>query len=129
MEEPKTVTNAALDKLPLFASDMEIAAAIVGRGRAEYWCRAILPALEQRGFPAIDPLHKARPVPLVKQYFAIYFGIAAGFTLAKPPGEEKVWIPKRQRKAMEEERRANVSRPTSARGEAPPNRPADHGEG
>ncbi|MCZ8546263.1 hypothetical protein OOJ09_18905 [Mesorhizobium qingshengii] len=31
--EPRTVTNAALDKLPLFATDLEIAIAIVGKMR------------------------------------------------------------------------------------------------
>ncbi|MGO4637244.1 hypothetical protein AB4Z43_02270 [Mesorhizobium sp. 2RAF45] len=94
--EPPTVTNAALDRLPLFATDLEIGAAIVGRARADYWRRAVLPALEHRGFPGIDPLHKARPVPLVKQFFAAYFGVTAGFTLAKPGGVERVWIPKRK---------------------------------
>ncbi|MER9900095.1 hypothetical protein [Mesorhizobium sp. M0130] len=96
--EPRIVTNAALDRLPLFATDLEIATAIVGRARADYWLKAILPALEQRGFPGIDPLHKARPVPLVKQFFARYFGITAGFAMAKPGGEERIWIPKRERK-------------------------------
>ncbi|RWN72297.1 MAG: hypothetical protein EOS04_26005 [Mesorhizobium sp.] len=96
--EPKTVTNAALDRLPLFATDLEIATAIVGRARADYWRRAILPTLEKSGFPGIDPLHKARAVPLVKQFFALYFGITAGITLAKPNGVERIWVPKRQRK-------------------------------
>ncbi|MER9883900.1 hypothetical protein [Mesorhizobium sp. M0118] len=103
MTTEPTVTNAALDRLPLFATDMEIATAIVGRARADYWRKAILPALEKSGFPGLDPLHKARPVPLVKQYYALYFGITLGFTLAKPDGEERIWIPKRERKRMVEE--------------------------
>jgi hypothetical protein len=90
MNEPKTVTNAALDRLPLFATDLEIATAIVGRARADYWRRAIMPTLEKSGFPGVDPLHNARPVPLMKQFYAAYFGITAGITLAKPDGEERL---------------------------------------
>lgn len=97
----RNVTNAALDRLPLFATDLEIATAIVGRARADYWRRAILPALEKSGFPSLDPLHKARPVPLVKQFFALYFGITAGITLAKPDGEERLgqWKTRKQKAA------------------------------
>ncbi|MER9188625.1 hypothetical protein [Mesorhizobium australicum] len=88
--EPRTVTNAALDRLPLFATDLEIATAIVGRARADFWREAIMPTLEKSGFPCIDPLHKARPVALVKQFYAAYFGITAGIALAKPDGEERL---------------------------------------
>ncbi len=88
MNEPKTVTNAALDKLPLFASDAEIAAAVVGRTKADYYRKAIIPALESRGFPGIDPLHSGRPVPLVKQFYAAYLGITAGIVVARPDQEE-----------------------------------------
>lgn len=89
-DEPRTVTNVALDKLPLFATDLEIAIAIVGRARADHWREAIVPTLEKSGFPGIDPLHRARPVPLVRQFYAAYLGIAAGITLAKPDGEERL---------------------------------------
>lgn len=96
MNEPKTVTNNLLDKLPLFATDLEIAVAIVGKQNASRWKRDVVPVLEHKGFPRFDPLHQGRPVPLVKQFYALYFGIAQGFTLAKPDGEERVWQPKRK---------------------------------
>ena len=89
----------ALDSLPIFASDREIAAAIVGRGKADKWLSEVLPLLERRGFPAVDPLHNGRAVPLVKKFYDGYFGITAAFAMAKPDGEEREWVPKRQRKA------------------------------
>ncbi|WP_292326376.1 hypothetical protein [Mesorhizobium sp.] len=108
------MTNAALDKLPLFASDKEIALAIVGREKAQYWLTGVLPTLERRGFPAEDPLHTGRAVPLVRKFYEQYLGITAGFAMAKPDSEERIWTPKRERKRIEaEERRiaeANVQR-------------------
>jgi hypothetical protein len=89
----------ALDALPLFASDQEIALAIVGKAKAQYWLKAVLPTLERRGFPAEDPLHTGRAVPLVRKFYEDYFGLTAGFAMAKPDGEEKEWTPKRQRRA------------------------------
>lgn len=98
MEEPKTVTNAALDRLPLFASDLEIAVAIVGKKYASLWKRDAIPVLERRGFPRWDPLHQGRPVPHVRQFYALYLGIASGFTIAPPPdGQEREWVPRRER--------------------------------
>jgi hypothetical protein len=47
--------------LPMFAADREIAVAIVGKSRSEEWRKQVLPILEARGFPQIDPLHKGRP--------------------------------------------------------------------
>lgn len=89
----------SLDNLPLFATDKEIAVAVVGTKRAGYWLAAVLPTLERRGFPAEDPLHAGRAVPLVRKFYEDYFGITAGFAMAKPSGEEKIWQPKRQRKS------------------------------
>ncbi|TGQ94609.1 hypothetical protein EN851_03370 [Mesorhizobium sp. M8A.F.Ca.ET.208.01.1.1] len=111
MSEPRTVTNTALDKLPLFASDLEIAIAIVGKKYASLWKRDALPILERSGFPRFDALHQGRPIPQVRQFYARYLGIAQGFVIAPPPdGKEKVWVPKRERKKLEAEQRqaANV---------------------
>ncbi|WP_189522861.1 MULTISPECIES: hypothetical protein [unclassified Mesorhizobium] len=97
--EPRTVTNAALDKLPLFATDLEIAIAIVGKQNASRWKRDVIPALERRGFPKWDSLHQGRAVPHVRQFYALYLGITAGFTMAPPPdGVDKVgsWRPRDQ---------------------------------
>jgi hypothetical protein len=111
MNEPKTVTNTALDKLPLFATDLEIAVAIVGKQNASRWKREALPALEHKGFPRFDPLHKGRPVPLVKQFYALYFGITAGFAMAKPDGEDRVgtWLGKRLEKMIDDEERRRAA--------------------
>lgn len=89
----------ALDALPLFATDREIAIAVVGRATAGYWLTGVLPTLERRGFPAEDPLHTGRAVPLVRKFYEDYFGMTAGFAMAKPSGEEKIWQPKRQPKS------------------------------
>lgn len=78
MTEPKTVTNAALDKLPLFATDAELA--IVGRQRAEKWRKERLPILAAKtGFPPVDEFHGGRPVPLVRVFYEAYLG-----SIAKP---------------------------------------------
>lgn len=77
-----------LARLPLFATDREIAGAIVGRGRASAWLKECLPALEGKGFPPVDRLHKGRPVPLVKKFYDGYLGVTAGFNSAKADGEE-----------------------------------------
>ncbi|MFS8051557.1 hypothetical protein QD357_01895 [Rhizobium sp. BR 317] len=86
-----------LDKLPLFASDREIAIAIVGKERAVMFVKAVIPQLERKGFPRIDPLHDGRPVPLVKRFYDGYFGITAGFNAAAPDGEERLGMWKRDR--------------------------------
>jgi len=79
----------SLDALPLFATDKEIAVAVVGRQKSDYWVKVILPSLERSGFPAKDPLHDARAVPLVQRFYDAYFGITAGIAMAKPDGEER----------------------------------------
>lgn len=99
MNEPKTMTNAALDRLPLFPTDLEIATAIVGKTKADYWRKAVLPSLEKSGFPAVDPLHEARAVPLVKRFYDAYFGITAGIAIAKPDGEERLGQWRKRNKA------------------------------
>ncbi|MFC3326176.1 hypothetical protein [Mesorhizobium cantuariense] len=103
--EPATVTNAALDKLPLFATDLEIAVAIVGKQNASRWKREVLPALEHKGFPRWDSFHQGRPVPLVKKFYAHYFGVTAGFAMARPDGKEKVWLGKLIENRVDKEER------------------------
>ena len=66
----------SLDALPLFATDKEIAVAVVGGANAENWRRNVLPILEGRSFPRVDSLHGGRPVVLVKQYYQAYLGVA-----------------------------------------------------
>lgn len=82
--------NDALSKLPLFATDREIAIAVVGKERAAMWIKAVIPQLERKGFPRIDPVHDGRPVPLVMRFYDGYFGITAGVQATAPDGEERL---------------------------------------
>jgi len=77
-----------LSQLPLFATDKDLAIAIVGNERAGMWVKVVIPQLEKKGFPRIDPLHDGRPVPLVRRFYDGYWGIAEGF--AVPDGEERL---------------------------------------
>lgn len=69
------IVTDILSKLPLFATDDEIAIAIVGKARASNWKRGALPILEARGLPRVDPLHGGRPVPLVRKFYDNYLGV------------------------------------------------------
>ena len=76
-----------LEDLPMFATDLQIAEAIVGREKAEKWMRERLPALANKpGFPAIDDFHGGRPVALVARYYANYLGTSSS-TMTAPPGK------------------------------------------
>lgn len=89
----------ALGILPLFATDQQLAVAIVGKTRAAVWVKTVIPQLERKGFPRIDPLHNGRPVPLVKKFYDGYFGITAGFAATAPDGQERLgeWKKSRRR--------------------------------
>lgn len=69
-----------LAALPEFASDAEIAVALVGKARAAE-AEALFPALEASGFPHVDPRFNARYVPAVRRFFDVEYGLAAA------PGE------------------------------------------
>lgn len=88
----------SLSGLPLFATDKQLAVAIVGRQRAAMWVKVVIPQLERKGFPRIDPLHDGRPVPLVKRFYDGYFGIADGFLATAPDGEERLGTWKKSRR-------------------------------
>ncbi|WP_180375635.1 hypothetical protein [Mesorhizobium sp. 8] len=100
-----TITNAALEKLPLFATDLEIAIAIVGKQNASRWKREVLPVLEHRGFPKFDALHGGRPVIKVAKFYESYMGATGPGINAVPDGEEKVWIGKRIENRIDKEER------------------------
>jgi hypothetical protein len=92
------VSNSALDKLSLFASDLEIAIAIVGKQNASHWKRNVLPTLEAKnGFPRYDTLHKGRPVPLVKRYYENYLGLRTDF-IVRSAEEVEDWSAWKKRK-------------------------------
>lgn len=62
------------DSLPLFASEEEISAAILGPGKSVAW-RGISKILEDRGLPRIDGLHGGRYVPAVKAFYDSEYGV------------------------------------------------------
>lgn len=90
--------SSALSALPLFATDQQLAVAIVGKQRAAMWIKAVIPQLERKGFPRVDSLHDGRPVPLVIKFYDSYFGITAG--LYAVDGEERLgeWKSPRKRR-------------------------------
>ncbi len=95
--------TTSLSGLPLFATDKQLAVAIVGKERAAMWVKVVIPQLERKGFPRIDPLHDGRPVPLVKRFYDGYFGITAGFSVAAPDGGEDLSIWKRSKRPSKPE--------------------------
>jgi hypothetical protein len=92
------MTSDPLSQLPLFSTDQQLAAAIVGKDRATMWVKTVIPQLEKKGFPRIDPLHDGRPVPLVRKFYEGYFGITAGFAAAAPDGKENLGMWKSRRR-------------------------------
>ncbi len=68
-----------LERLPLFADDAAIGAALLGRERAHEW-PAMARQLEARGFPTIDPVIGLRYVPAVLAFFDFRYGLRS-----KPP--------------------------------------------
>lgn len=74
----------ALESLPLFASEEEISAAILGPGKTVAW-RGIVKILEDRGLPRIDGLHGGRYVPAVKAFYDDMYGVRQGGRPAPEP--------------------------------------------
>ncbi len=89
-----------LDDLPLFASDQDLAVAIVGPERAAAFLDA-LPTLEKRGFVPTSMTFGGRYVPLVKRYFEATWGNATvtphgGVVVDRPEGP---WINRRSKRS------------------------------
>lgn len=59
-----------LAELPIYADDLAIGAAVLGRDRASEWTQ-LAPLLEGKGLPTIDPLHGARYVPDVARFYGV----------------------------------------------------------
>jgi hypothetical protein len=67
-------TRAAFDALPLFASDRDIAVALVGEDMA-VTIIDMMPVLERMGFPAPDPFFVGRYVPAVRRFLDHRYGL------------------------------------------------------
>jgi hypothetical protein len=76
-----------LGNLPLFASDAEIGAALLGSKRASEW-KALAPLYERQGFPKIDPIMGGRYVPAIMAFFDKQYGIAT-LVPAAPDGIDR----------------------------------------
>ncbi len=64
MTEPRYIK---FDDLPLFASDQELAIAILGRKGAKEWTQVAL-YFERKGMPKMDPVVGRRYRPAVKKF-------------------------------------------------------------
>lgn len=73
-----------LDELPLFASEEQIATAVLGPGRTVDW-RGIAPLLERRGLPGIDGLHGGRYVPAVRAFYDAQYRVRSDGAPAREP--------------------------------------------
>ena len=73
----------SLDKLPLFASEEAISAALLGPGKTVAF-RQIVPLLERRGFPTIDGLMGGRYVPAVKAFFDREYRVSGSENVRAP---------------------------------------------
>ena len=90
-----------LSKLPMFATDDEIAIAIVGKKRASHWKRGALIILEARGFPRVDAVHGGRPVPLIRKWYNLYLGVEKSYVQSTQEiGKDnwEAWRPKREQR-------------------------------
>jgi hypothetical protein len=76
----------SLADLPIYADDLLIGAAVLGKSRAREW-RELAPLLETKGLPKIDRLHGGRYVPAVRLFYDNFNGIAP-LAPAAPDGLE-----------------------------------------
>ncbi len=82
-----TRSPIALDKLPLFAGEAELGAALLGEKRACEW-KALAPLYERQGLPTIDEVMGGRYVPAVKAFFDKQYGLTP-LVPAAPDGIER----------------------------------------
>ena len=82
-----SVAVSTLENLPLFASDAEIGAALLGSKRASEW-KVLAPLYERQGFPKVDPVMGGRYVPAIKAFFDKQYGVAT-LVPAAPDGIDR----------------------------------------
>ena len=91
-----TTRFKTLDQLPAFASEDDLATALMGTGNITVF-RQIVPLLERRGFPIIDGLMGGRYTPAVRKFFDHNYRIDDGQVAAAPhaPAELGSWHSKK----------------------------------
>lgn len=93
-----TTRRRPIDELPLYATEAEIAHAILG-SRASEW-KQICVLYERRGLPKINALLGGRYVPAVKRFFDILEGVEASSQIPVRDGPERnTWNDRKTRKA------------------------------
>ncbi|MDF2813079.1 MAG: hypothetical protein K0S56_4110 [Microvirga sp.] len=71
--------SPSFEDLPLFATDLEIGAAVVGGAKADHWAKVTVKGLErQAGFPRFDEVHQGRYTPGVRKFYEHLHGAPAG---------------------------------------------------
>jgi hypothetical protein len=90
-DEPRR-RQVTLEQLPLFASEADIATALMGPGRVTEF-RQIVPLLERRGFPTIDGSMGGRYTPAIRAFFDREYGILGSVQISAPdmPAELGSW--------------------------------------
>jgi len=92
---PKASRPVSFDDLPLFASDVEIGAAVVGAAKANHWASVTVKLLErQPGFPRFDEAHGGRYTPGVRKFYEVKHGsLTTGDRLRVPerPEDNSAW--------------------------------------
>lgn len=73
------------ENLPLYADDLLIGAAVLGKKRAEEWTE-MAPLLESKGLPKVDATHGGRYVPSVARWYEFINGA----TVEAPPAPRGV---------------------------------------
>ena len=83
--------NELFSELPLFATDKELAIAIVGPKRATEWLRDKFPTISvKQGFPPVDSFHGGRPTVKVAKFYETYIGMTGPNVNFAPDGGDSV---------------------------------------
>ena len=84
------VGKQCLELISLFASEEQIAAAVLGGDRLQEW-RQMAPLLEQKGLPKIDQLMGGRYMPAVHAFFDRLYGLDRGADAPLAPDGVRIW--------------------------------------
>jgi hypothetical protein len=87
-----------LDQLPAFASEEQLAVALMGAGKTSAF-RAVVPLLEARGFPKVDGLMGGRYIPAVRAFFDREYAVRGETHVAAPHSPAKLGAYRGRREA------------------------------
>jgi hypothetical protein len=109
-----------LDALPLFATDAELAKAILGK-RAKEWPRVVA-LYEAKGLPPINTLMCGRFVPAVLKFFDHLEGVTNSAPVASCDGKEDAlaWNKRKTRRPASNGGREQMAAKSRSGARAPP---------